>query len=241
MLNTRVVQPGILIDLNGVADLAFVRDEGDVVAIGAMTRHHDVASDLLLREHVPLVAHAAGTIGHYAIRQRGTLGGSLAHADPAAQLSMVALLLGAEMEIIGPNGMRRVTAADFFVSTFETAIGAGEILVAIRFRKAGLGEGWGFGLFARRQGDFAIAMAAARVSASGSPALVFGAVAPTPVLTHVTLAFGDADPASVVAQAAANLEIDDAPGCPAAFRREIAAAMAERALNDALSRCRRVA
>lgn len=236
MLNMRLVQPEILVDLNSVGELAGIRQEGDTIVIGAMTRHHDVARDLILNRAAPLMARAAATVGHYAIRHRGTIGGSLAHADPAAQLPAAALALGAEMEITSRTGLRREPASAFFVSTFETSLDPGEILTAIRVPAARPGDGWGFHLFSRRPGDFAIALAAARMSSDGRVDLAFGGVSATPVGRRVQAEATPSWPIEAAATLSAGLDIDESPGVPVQFRREIAALMAERALDDARRR-----
>ena len=153
MMNMRLVTPSALVDLNGVAGLDSIAEKGNVVEIGAMTRHHAVANSAIVRKQCPLLAEAAATIGHYAIRARGTLGGSLAHADPAAQLPLVAATLGAEIVVAGRRGERRIAARDFFVSMMSTALEPDEIIVAARFPKHGR-HAWQH--FSRRTGDFAI-------------------------------------------------------------------------------------
>jgi carbon-monoxide dehydrogenase medium subunit len=116
MMNMRFAQPAHLIDLNALPQLSGVTLAGDSLSIGAMTRHHEVATSSTVRAACPLLAEAAATIGHYAIRQRGTLGGSLAHADPAAQMPLIASTLGARIEIVGPDGRREVPATAFPIS-----------------------------------------------------------------------------------------------------------------------------
>ena len=236
MLNMRVAQPDLLVDLNGIAELATVIREGECLRVGAMVRQHDVARDPDIARDVPLLAHAAGTIGHYATRQRGTIGGSLVHADPAAQLPAVALALGAEMELVGPRGGRRVAARDFFLATFETAVAADELLVAVRWPIRRPGEGWGFRLVARRAGDFAVALAAVRLAPSGELRCVLGGVAPTPLVLGGEVS-ADAEWATrFAAEAAASLDLDDEPRRPAAYRREIAAFVVEAACREAALR-----
>ena len=135
MMNMRLAQPPVLIDINALPDLASVRDEGQHLAIGALIRHHDLAHHEIVRALCPVLAEAAATIGYYAIRQRGTLGGSLVQADPAAQLPLIAVLLDAEMELASLVGSRRVPASDFFLSVFTTSIEPTEILTACRVPK----------------------------------------------------------------------------------------------------------
>jgi carbon-monoxide dehydrogenase medium subunit len=133
VLRLRLAAPTLLVDLGGIAEIRGVREEGDAIVVGAMTTHHDVVRDELLREHVGLLSDAAATVADPQVRHRGTLGGSLSHADPAGDLGAVALALGAEFVIAGPNGRRTVPATEFFVDYFTTALGEDELLAEIRF------------------------------------------------------------------------------------------------------------
>jgi carbon-monoxide dehydrogenase medium subunit len=140
VLRLRLAAPSVLIDLGGIAELRGIREDGDRIAIGAMTSYHDIVRDDLVKRHVALLAQATETVADNQVRHRGTLGGSLAHADPAGDLGAVALALEAELVIAGESGTRTVTAAEFFVDYFTTALGEGEILTEIRFPKF---TGWG--------------------------------------------------------------------------------------------------
>jgi carbon-monoxide dehydrogenase medium subunit len=140
VLRLRLAAPSVIIDLGGIAELRGIRDDGDRIVIGAMTPYHDIIRDDLVKEHVALIGQAVATVADNQVRHRGTLGGSLAHADPAGDLGAPALALEAEMVIAGASGNRTVTAKDFFVDYFTTAIGEGEILTEIRFPKY---TGWG--------------------------------------------------------------------------------------------------
>ena len=142
LLRTRLASPSLLVDCGAVSEMRGVIDEGDALLIGAATTHHEVMHDPLVREHAPLVAMTTATVADPAIRHRGTFGGSLAHADPAADLPGVALALDATMVAAGPNGRREIAAADFFVDFFTSALAWDEVLVAVRVPK--LGEGWGY-------------------------------------------------------------------------------------------------
>jgi len=248
MLNMRLARPTQLIDLNDLTELAYIRDVGDALEVGALTRHEDVARSTLVQTQCPLLAQAASTIGHYAIRQRGTLGGSLAHADPAAQLSLVAVTQEARIEVVSARGKRTVPAADFFLSAMTTDLAPDEIVRSVRFPKSGANEGTSFQLFNRRGGDFAIVAAAVgaivrdgcvvhlRVGISGVDAVPKG--------------FGDivrsfqgrladarcAVEAAVAVRAAVNPEDD--PRIPAIFRKELTEALVERALLRAFGRAK---
>jgi aerobic carbon-monoxide dehydrogenase medium subunit len=160
MMKLRLAQPSVLIDIGRLSDLSYIRDGGDHVAIGALTRHMDVETSALLKEHVPLLAHAAGEVGDPQVRHRGTIGGSLAHADPASDLPATTLALGATYVAQGPNGTREIAAADFYQTFFESALNADELLTEIRVPKMN-GAGWSFQKFNRRAQDWAIVGVAA--------------------------------------------------------------------------------
>jgi carbon-monoxide dehydrogenase medium subunit len=163
LMNLRLAAPEVLIDLNGVAELERVSDDGDRLVVGAMTRHSDVASSPAVRAACPLLARAAGLIGYPAIRNRGTLGGSIVHADPASEMPCVALTLDAELVVIGPGGRRTIPAGDFFVSHFTTSLEPDELLVEVRYPRLEDGDGWEFVEFSRKNGDFAVAAVAVEV------------------------------------------------------------------------------
>ncbi|MDN5860181.1 MAG: xanthine dehydrogenase family protein subunit M [Pseudonocardia sp.] len=135
VLRLRLAAPSLVIDLGGIAELKGVREDGDRIAIGAMASYHDIMRDDLVKQHLTLLAQAVETVADNQVRHRGTLGGALAHADPAGDLGAVALALDAEIVIAGASGSRTVAAADFFQGLFATAIGEGEILTQIRFPK----------------------------------------------------------------------------------------------------------
>jgi carbon-monoxide dehydrogenase medium subunit len=243
MLNMRLAQPGHLIDINGLSELETIRVEAGHLVVGALTRHAELARNTVVREHAPMLAHAASTIGHYAIRQRGSIGGSLAHADPAAQLPMVALTLDASLEIASAEGRRLVPAAEFFISIFTTALEPHELLTAVRIPLPGRREGWGFRLFARRAGDFALVLVACRLIGTRGRVeyarLAIGGIGATPVRadSRVAPGTGDADWIARTADAvAAGAEIDETERISSAFRRELLAACAKGALADAVER-----
>ena len=140
VLRLRLAAPSLLIDLGGIAELRGIRDDGDAIVIGAMTPYFEIIGDDLVKEHVALLGQATQTVADNQVRHRGTLGGALAHADPAGDLGAPALALDAQMVIAGASGSRTVSAAEFFVDYFTTAIGEDEILTEIRFPKY---TGWG--------------------------------------------------------------------------------------------------
>jgi carbon-monoxide dehydrogenase medium subunit len=166
MMKVRLAQPAVLIDIARVSELSGIKIEGDEVVIGATTRHAELAGSELLRAEVPILAYAAAQVGDPQIRHRGTIGGSLAHADPSADLPMTLLALGGSVEITGPSGVRVVGADDFFVGPFESAIGPDELLSAVRVPRGGPSSPggtvpWGYQKFVRRANDWAIVGAAA--------------------------------------------------------------------------------
>lgn len=141
LLRLRLSYPEVVVDVGRVGELVGVRDDGDHLVIGAMTTHHDVMHDELVRRHAGLLAEATGTVADPAVRHRGTFGGSLAHADPAGDLPAVAVAMGAEMVVAGRSGRRTVPASEFFVDYLQTAVQPDELLVEVRLPKM---EGWGF-------------------------------------------------------------------------------------------------
>ncbi|WPO42582.1 xanthine dehydrogenase family protein subunit M [Tardiphaga sp. 42S5] len=155
-LALRLQAPQLLIDIAHISTLRGVDLQGDWLHIGALTRHHEVLTDPLIRQHAPLYSEAAPHVAHPAIRNKGTLGGSISHADPASEFPAMTLALGAELEIASRDGVRRVPADDFFLDLFQTAIEPGELLVAVHVPVVRPGHRWAFHELARRRGDFAL-------------------------------------------------------------------------------------
>ena len=185
-LNLRLLAPEILVDLNGVPELKGVSVENGRLRLGAMTRHVELERSPVIREHAPLLAEAIRHVAHPAIRTRGTIGGNLAHADPASELPACAVALGAEMVIAGQDGERRFAAADFFEGVYATALRPDEILVAVEFPAAQAGQRHAFLELARRMGDYALVGIACTATfadgALGSFKPVFFAAGPQPVV-----------------------------------------------------------
>ncbi len=213
-LNMRLSAPRILIDLNGIAGLNSITLKGGEVEIGAMTRHAEIERSDVIRKHAPLIAMAMPHIAHPAIRNRGTIGGSIAFADPAAELPACLLALGGLVEIAGPKGKRTVKADDYFKGLYETAIGACDMLTGIRLPAAPAASRYGFAELSRRHGDYAVAgLAASATFASGKLTkvrLAFFGVDLTPVrakAAEMALAGGDLDKA--VAALASDLDPPD--------------------------------
>ena len=249
MLNMRLARPERLIDINRVKELSGIAKPDGRLSIGALVRHDALARSEMIKRACPMLAHAAETIGHYAIRKRGTIGGSLAHADPAAQLPLAVLALDAEMEIHSLRGTRTVPARDFFLSIFTTILDPDELLVAIHVPLSPPQESWGFRLFNRRAGDFAIVAVAATLARGAGDAiarlrLAIGGIGPVPVRAE-QLVVGDLArslskdwPARVGAMVADAIEIDDNERISVAFRKELVAALTREALDQALDRIR---
>jgi carbon-monoxide dehydrogenase medium subunit len=245
MLNMRLVRPSVLVDLNalpGLGGIAPAPDGG--LVIGALTRHADLVASPLVRERVPLLAEAARHVGHAAIRNRGTLGGSLAHADPAAELPAVLVALGSELILTGPGGARSVPASAFFLGLLATALAAGEILTEVRVPAQG--PGWGFSEVARRHGDFALAGVAAVVRAGAGRCeevvIVGFGVGDRPM--RLAPSERIAKGAGLDAETAAHAAAAAGPACDppddvhasAEYRRHLATILAERALLQAFGR-----
>lgn len=167
LLNLRLARPEALIDLNSIPGLSYIRSEGAEIAIGALTRQREMEFSALLAKELPILVEAISQIGHPAIRNRGTLGGSLAHADPAAELPCVLTALDAHLVAAAPNGERVIRAEDFFTGFYATALADHEILREVRIPLARHPLGWGFLEFARRHGDFALSEASVLLFADG--------------------------------------------------------------------------
>jgi len=233
MMKLRLAQPSVLIDIGRLSDLSYIRDAGDHVAIGAMTRHMDVETSDVLAEHAPLLAHAAGHVGDPQVRHRGTIGGSIAHADSASDLPATTLALGATYVAQGPNGTREIAAGDFYKTFFESALEADEILTEIRVPKM-QGAGWSFQKFNRRAQDWAIVGVAAwrRNGDSGVGLVNMGS---TPILaTSVSAALaGGASVADAAEQAAADAEPQADLNASVEYRQHLARVLTRRALDAA--------
>ena len=242
-MNMRLVAPERLVDIGGLDELRGIRADDHALHIGALTRHADVQRSPLVATHAPLLARAIREVAHQAIRNRGTIGGNLAHADPASELPACMLALEATLHVHGPAGARQVPAAAFFLGLFETALGDGEILVGIDVPHLGAHQRCAFGELARRRGDYAMVGLAARIDVDGGraahPRFAFFSVGETPVLAAGAaaalegMAFED-HAALLAAQAA--LDTDLAPPADlqasAATRRHMARVLLGRIWRD---------
>ena len=178
-MNLGIARPTVVVSLNRVADLEYVEDGGDAVRIGAMTRHARIESDPLIAEAFPLLARAASVIGDVQVRNRGTIGGSIAHADPAADYLPVMLALGAAFRVLGSSGERTIPAGEFFLGVMATSLETSELLVEIELPKPPTGAGSAYFRLARLEGSFPLACAAAVVN-GGAPSVAVGGATAAP-------------------------------------------------------------
>ena len=215
-MNLRLISPELVIDIGNIGELRGIAMTGDGIRIGALTRHVDLQRSSEIAEHAPLLMEAIAHVGHPAIRSRGTIGGSLAHADPASELPACMLALDATLVVRGKGGERRIHAVDFFLGVFQTALAVEELLVAVELPVAKRGSVHFFREFARRHGDYAIAgLASQAIIAGGTLSdlrLAFFAVGDRPVLAAAAskLVNRTVTPASI-SEASAALDKELAP------------------------------
>jgi len=233
MMKLRLAQPAVLVDISRISDLSYIKDAGDHIAIGAMTRHMDVEKSPVLAQHVPLLAHAAGHVGDPQVRHRGTIGGSIAHADPASDLPATTLALGATYVVQGPNGTREIAASDFYKSFLESDLAEDEMLTEIRVPKMN-GAGWSFHKFNRRAQDWAIVGVAAWRGANGSGVGLVN-MGQTPILaSSVSAALaGGASIADAAALAVADAQPSADNNATVEYRTHLAKVLVRRALEQA--------
>lgn len=234
LMKLRLATPGVLVDVGDLAALRFVRTEGDEVVIGALSRHRDLERSPVLAQHLPVLAHVAGLVGDPQVRNRGTVGGSVAHADPAADLPCALLALDATFVVQGAAGRRTIPAGEFFTGFWATAMRADEVLVEIRVALDGANRGgWAYEKFATRSQDWATVAVAA---VDGRVALA--SMADRPVrASAVEAALSAGTPAPEAAHLAAQgTEPLDDLRASAAFRRHLARVLTERALRTAAGR-----
>jgi carbon-monoxide dehydrogenase medium subunit len=249
MLALRLARPEHLVDVNRIPELSAVRRENGSLVVGATTRHATLENDPEVAATVPLLTMAAPYIGHVQIRNRGTLGGSLAHADPAGELPAVARVLDAEIEVAGPRGSRRIPAAEFFESVFTTSLEPDELVTAVRFPVWGAGSGFAVEEVARRHGDFAIvgALVGVRVQDGRLGKLAIGLTGMGSVPVRATevehaltgVPVGDIDLTDVGAQAVAGLQPSADVHAGPAYRRKVGATLVTRALTRAIEEATR--
>jgi carbon-monoxide dehydrogenase medium subunit len=243
IMKLRLAAPTVLIDLGRISDLNYVRDEGDHLAIGAMTRHCDMERNSTLQEHCGLVSYAASLVGDPQVRHRGTIGGSISHGDAASDLPSALLALDATFVVKGSSGERTVAAGDFFQDYLQTALDPDEVLTEVRVPKLG-GAGWSYKKFNRRAQDWAVVGAAAVVERSngsiGSARIGLTNMGSTPLrATAAESALSGADPSSV-AEATSSADEGTSPSsdiaASAEYRRHLARVLSRRAVEEALGR-----
>lgn len=247
MMNTRAVQPRVVVDINRVSGLDTLAIEGEALVIGALVRHAEVAESSAVREACPLIAEAYPHLAHRPIRNRGTLLGNLAHADPASEMPAVMLVSEAAMTLCAHDNVRTVPAADFFLGPFETAARPDELLTEVSIPLAPAGQGWGFAEFSPRKGDFALAAVATVMSVAegkiDSVRLACAGVGPNAsrVADAEGILIGAEPGEDAFAKAAetvvASIDPQEDFHADAAYRRDLVGTLARRALADAHGRC----
>jgi carbon-monoxide dehydrogenase medium subunit len=230
-MNMRLTAGDLLVDISRIPELSGVTDAGDSLRIGALTRHAAIGTDPLIAAHAPLLAMAVDHIAHAAIRNRGTIGGALAHADPAAEFPACALALGAMLRVEGPDGARDIAAGDFFQDIFTTSIEEGEILTAISVPKAVPGDEDVLEEVARRSGDYALVGLCLTRRGGGHRVALFS-VGATPIVATAAMAALDAGDLDAAVDAL-KAEIDPPPDtqASAAYRRHLAGVLLRRAVS----------
>jgi aerobic carbon-monoxide dehydrogenase medium subunit len=246
LLNFRLASPRVLVDINGIEDLAYVRPSDAMLEVGSMTRVRALERSPWVAERIPILTKALSWVGHVQIRNRGTVGGSLAHADPAAELPALALLLDGSVRVVGPSGDRMLPVDDLLLGFLTTSIDEDELITAVQFRVPDRRATWGFREFAPRHGDFAFAGSAvlltsddqgrtseARVVVFGGPDRALRASESERALTGTELTPDLVEHAATIA-ATETLADDPRPDAP--YRRRLTRAMVRRALRDAMPR-----
>lgn len=240
-LRLRIARPAKLVDLGRLHDLAYVRDGGTQIEIGALTTHAAVASDAFLAEHCPIVSYAAAQIGDPQVRHRGTIGGTLSHGDPASDMPAVVLALGGELVARGKGGERVIPAAEFFAGVFETALGPNEVLVEVRVPKLAASAGWAYVKANRRAQDWATVGVAALVHrdngnvAGASIGLVNMGGTPLRARAAEDALAGGASIADAAALVTDGTEPPADQAGSSEYRAELAKVIARRALEQALA------
>ena len=237
LMRVRLSRPSTLVDISRIQDLKYVKEDGEAVAIGAGTRHHDVANSEALRDLCPIVPYAAAQIGDPQVRHVGTIGGSVAHADPASDMPSVLVALDAEIVVRGAGGIRNVPATEFFKGLFEPDLAHDEVLTEIRVPKT-QGRGWSYVKFHRRAQDWALVGVAALAPNGSGPAIALTNMAERPLRAagvEEALAAGS-DPAAAAARASEGTSPPTDAFGSAEYRQELAKVLVRRAIEEARSR-----
>lgn len=246
MMNFRLVKPSVLVDINRIPGLDAVQLRGGKLVLGALVRHRTTATDELIIKHVPVLHHAMKHVAHLTIRNRGTFCGSVCHADPAAEMPMMSLLLNGVVHILCPRGERTLAAQDFFVGSLVTALEPDELVTEIEIDTLPPGTGWGFEEFARRHGDYALAAAAVTMQRQDGVAshvrIAMMGVGEMPMRASRIEAMleGRKVDARLIGETVealrAELEPNSDLNASADYRRHLAGALARRAISDAWAR-----
>jgi carbon-monoxide dehydrogenase medium subunit len=248
LMRLRLARPSVLIDISRIGELSYVRDEGAELAIGAATCHHDVHHSPVIREHCPVLAHAAGLVGDPQVRHMGTIGGSVAHGDPVSDEPAVLLALDARFVLAGSGGSRREARASgspgspgFFRGFFETDIRPGEVLVEIRVPKPAAGTGWSYRKFTRRAQDFALVGVACLAGPSNGgmkSAVAMAGMGLTPIRASAVeeALAGGASAESAARHAADGTTPPSDTFGSSEYRRHLAGVMTHRSLEEAMAR-----
>ncbi len=232
LMKLRLATPSVLVDIGRVRDLSSIREEGDELAVGALTRHRHLETSVVLATHAPVLRHVAGKVGDPQVRHRGTIGGSLAHGDPASDLPAAVLALGGSLVVQGPAGRRTIAATDFFTGFLETALRPDELLVEIRVPKV-TGAGWSFQKFNRRAMDWAIVGVVAVHNGTTGVALVNMGATPLRATAVEAAVRGGSSAAEAAELAAEGTEPPGDLNASPEFRQHLARVLVRRALTEA--------
>lgn len=247
IMNFRLGRPSVLIDINGLRQLDYIKEEGSQLVIGALTRERALEQSLMIRRKCPLLSAAISHIGHVSIRNRGTIGGSLVHADPSAEIPTALCALEAEMKAVGPDGERHMTPEAFFMTYLTTSLEPTEILTEVRIPVLPEGTGWSFRELSRRCGDFAIVAVASVLQMDSdrhcrAARISLGGVAPTPVRSEEAegiLSGAEITEALIEEAGRLAVEATDAESdyhASADYRRAVTRVLVKRSLTEAWKR-----
>jgi carbon-monoxide dehydrogenase medium subunit/2-furoyl-CoA dehydrogenase FAD binding subunit len=247
IMNFRLGRPEALVDINGIKDLDYIKEEGETLFIGALTRERDLELSALVKEKCPILAEAVSFIGHVPIRNRGTVGGSLVHADPSSELPTVICCLDGEMKVVGPSGERVLEPEEFFLTYLTTSLEPSEILLEVRIPTLPQNTAWSFVELSRRSGDFAIVGVATLLfmedgGVCKEARIALGGVAPTPVRAEEAeeLLSGQVITDELIKEAgeeaAEATETEPDYHASAEYRKDMARVFVQRGLREALSR-----
>jgi carbon-monoxide dehydrogenase medium subunit len=236
LMKLRLARPSTLVDIGRLSDLSYIREDGDAVAIGALTRHHDVATSDALHELCPIMSYTAGEIGDPQVRHVGTIGGSVAHADPASDMPAVLVALDASFTVQGSGGTRTVAAREFFKGLFTPDLAENEVLTEIRVPKTA-GRKWSYIKFHRRAQDWAlVGVAAVSGNGAGGASVALTNMGETPIRASAVEAAlaGGADPAAAAQSAAEGTSPPSDSFGSADYRRELVKVLTRRALQEVM-------